>query len=80
VQTAKLTLTVGEAAEVLGISRAHAYRCVKNGELRAVQLGRRLVVPVAAVGGVSMKQMNAVTHYGTSPRSPTPSSGSSRAA
>jgi excisionase family DNA binding protein len=45
----KLTLTVEEAAEVIGISRAQAYRCVKRGDLRAVQLGRRLVVPVVAL-------------------------------
>ena len=45
----KMTLTVEEAAEMIGISRAQAYRCVKRGELRAVQLGRRLVVPVIAL-------------------------------
>lgn len=45
----KLTLTVEEAAEVIGISRAQAYRCVRRGELRAVQLGRRLVVPLVAL-------------------------------
>lgn len=49
IPTKKLTLTVEEAAEVIGISRAQAYRCVKRGELRAVQLGRRLVVPLVAV-------------------------------
>lgn len=45
----RLTYTVEEAAEALGISRAAAYRCVKRGELRSVQLGRRIVVPVSAV-------------------------------
>lgn len=39
------TMTVEEAAEVLGISRTSAYECVRRGELRAVRLGRRLVVP-----------------------------------
>ena len=45
----RLTLTVDEAALMLGGSRAAAYRCVKRGELRGVQLGRRIVIPVAAV-------------------------------
>lgn len=47
--SSRLTLTVEEAAQLIGISRAQAYRCVKRGELRAVQLGRRLVVPVVAL-------------------------------
>jgi excisionase family DNA binding protein len=38
-------MTVEEAARVLGISRSSAYECVRRGELRAVRLGRRLVVP-----------------------------------
>ena len=45
----KLTLTVEEAATLIGISRAQAYRCVRRGQLRAVQLGRRIVVPVVAI-------------------------------
>lgn len=39
------TMTVEEAAAVLGISRTSAYECVRRGELRAVRLGRRLVIP-----------------------------------
>lgn len=44
-----MTMTVSEAAMVLGISRSSAYECVRRGELRAVRLGRRLVVPRSAV-------------------------------
>ena len=40
-----MTLTVSEAAGILGISRSSAYECVRRGELRAIRLGRRLVVP-----------------------------------
>ena len=47
--TKKLTISVSEAAELIGISRAQAYRCVKARQLRAVRLGRRIVIPVAAV-------------------------------
>jgi excisionase family DNA binding protein len=43
------TVTVEEAAQVLGISRSSAYECVRRGELRALRLGRRLVVPRAAL-------------------------------
>ena len=41
----RLTLTVEEAAEMLGISRAFAYALVKRDELPSVRLGRRVVVP-----------------------------------
>ena len=41
----RLTLTVEEAAEMLGISRAFAYALVRKEELPSVRLGRRVVVP-----------------------------------
>lgn len=43
------TLSVSEAARVLGISRAHAYDCVRSGELPSITLGRRVVVPRQAI-------------------------------
>jgi len=45
----RLTLSVTEAAELLGISRALAYELVARGELPSLQLGRRLVVPWRAI-------------------------------
>jgi len=45
----RLTLTVEEAAELLGISRGLAYELVKRGELPRLQLGRRVVVPRKAL-------------------------------
>lgn len=45
----RLTVTVEEAARVLGISRAFAYVLVKNEELPSVRLGRRVVVPRRAL-------------------------------
>jgi excisionase family DNA binding protein len=38
------TLTVEEAAAVLGISRAGAYRLVSNGELPSIRLGARVLI------------------------------------
>lgn len=45
----RLTLTVEEAAVVLGISRGLAYDLVRRGEIPHLRLGRRLVVPVRAI-------------------------------
>jgi excisionase family DNA binding protein len=42
----RLTVTVEEAATMLGISRTAAYGCVTRGEITTVRLGRRLVVPL----------------------------------
>jgi excisionase family DNA binding protein len=42
----RLTVTVAEAGELLGISRAHAYELVRRGELPNLRLGRRIVVPL----------------------------------
>ena len=44
-----LTLTVEEAAEILGISRALAYSLVARQELPSLKLGRRVVIPRRAL-------------------------------
>jgi len=44
-----LTMSVSEAAGVLGISRAFAYVLVARGELPSLRLGRRVVVPRRAL-------------------------------
>ena len=43
------TVTVEEAAKLLGIGRGSAYEAVRRGELPAIRLGKRLVVPRAAL-------------------------------
>ena len=45
----RVTVTVEEAGEMLGISRGLAYELVRRGELPHVRLGRRIVVPVRAL-------------------------------
>ena len=44
-----LVLSVGDAARLLGISRAHAYELVARDELAHIRLGRRVVVPRRAI-------------------------------
>nr|MDA8398336.1 helix-turn-helix domain-containing protein [Actinomycetota bacterium] len=46
---ARLTLTVEEAAATLGISRAFAYEAVRRGEIPSIRIGRRVLVPRAAL-------------------------------
>jgi excisionase family DNA binding protein len=42
-----VTITVEEAAELVGMSRSAAYRAAARGQLPTVRLGRRLRVPTA---------------------------------
>ncbi len=41
------TISVEHAGSILGVSRRAAYRAVHRGELPAVRIGRRLLVPSA---------------------------------
>ena len=45
----KLTLSVEEAAKVLGIGRNLCYDRVKTGEIPIIKIGRRLLVPRRAL-------------------------------
>lgn len=45
----RLTLTVEEAAATLGISRAFAYEAVRRGDIPSIRIGRRILVPHAAL-------------------------------
>lgn len=42
-----LTLTVDQAATVLGAARSTAYELVRAGDIERIRLRRRIVVPVA---------------------------------
>jgi excisionase family DNA binding protein len=57
-----LTLTVEQAAAVLGIGRSTAYELVRSGDLPCLRLRRRIVVPVARLAdrlGVSARDIEA---------------------
>ena len=43
----KLTITVPQAATLIGCSRNHAYEMARAGVLPSIRLGRKLVVPRA---------------------------------
>lgn len=45
----RLTVTVVEAAQLLGVSRMTAYSAVREGSIPSVRIGRRLLVPKAAL-------------------------------
>jgi len=46
---AKKTLSVGEAAEVLGLSREATYDAIRRKELPALHIGRRILIPTEAL-------------------------------
>jgi excisionase family DNA binding protein len=43
------TETVAEAAKQLGIGRNQAYEAVRRGEIPVIKIGKRLLVPTAAL-------------------------------
>lgn len=43
------TYSVREVAEILGVSKSTAYECVRTGQLPAVKLRSRILVPVEAI-------------------------------
>ena len=43
------TLSVPEAAEALGLAKTSAYAAARNGDLPAIRVGKRLLVPVDAL-------------------------------
>jgi excisionase family DNA binding protein len=46
---AALTVTVSQAAHMLGVSRSAGYDAARRGELPTIRIGRRLVVPRRAL-------------------------------
>lgn len=47
--TERMTINVEEAARILGISRSSAYQAAKEGRLPCVKVGKRLLIPRAAL-------------------------------
>jgi excisionase family DNA binding protein len=45
----RMTVTVEEAATILGVGRNKAYEAARAGQIPTVRIGKRLLVPVAAL-------------------------------
>jgi excisionase family DNA binding protein len=45
----RLTLTVPEAAEKLGIGRNQGYQAAQSGQIPTIRIGKRVLVPIAAL-------------------------------
>lgn len=45
----RLSINVQDAADLLGIGRATAYDAVRRGEIPALRVGRRLLVPTGTL-------------------------------
>ena len=48
-QGSRLTLTVPEAGCVLGVGRNAAYQAARTGDIPTIRIGKRILVPVAAL-------------------------------
>ena len=48
-ESQQYVLSVESAGKRLGLSRPSAYLAVKRGEIPAIRIGRRILVPVAAL-------------------------------
>ena len=59
------TVTVEEAAAILGISRTSAYGCASRNEIPTVRLGRRLVVPLTQLAAMLNGEQRALDGEGS---------------
>jgi excisionase family DNA binding protein len=48
-KAARLTISVRQAGELLGIGRNQAYAAAKTGQLPTIKIGKRVLVPVIAL-------------------------------
>ena len=45
----RMTVTVEEAATILGVGRHKAYEAARSGEIPTIRIGKRILVPVASL-------------------------------
>jgi excisionase family DNA binding protein len=61
-QLERLTFTVEEAGELLGISRALAYEMARTGRLPTLRFGKRIVVPKKAIENLLERSASSSAH------------------
>jgi excisionase family DNA binding protein len=65
----KKTMSIQDAAKIIGISRQSAYRAVDRGEIPILRIGRRKLVPVHALErflrGERLENENFIQHKPT---------------
>lgn len=45
----RTTISIPEAAKVLGVGRTAAYEAARSGQIPAIRIGKRLLVPISAL-------------------------------
>lgn len=45
----KLAMDIKTFMEITGISRSHAYKLIKEGQIDVIRLGRKILIPTASV-------------------------------
>ena len=60
----RATVTVEQAAQILGIGRNSAYEAVRRGQIPAIRLGKRLVISRAALERLLSEGQSAVQPTG----------------
>ncbi len=59
----KLTITVPEAARMLGISRGLAYEMAREGTIPTLRFGRRMVIPLVAIERLLQETNGTALHH-----------------
>ena len=52
-------ISIAEAAKMLGISRIAVFKRVKNGQIKAIKIGRNYAIPKDTVSFLSEKSLSA---------------------
>ena len=54
----KKFITIPELAKVLGLSRIAVFKKVKNGEIKAMKIGRNYAIPIESLNSILGKRLS----------------------